>query len=250
MCEGRFYGASIPGNSSDIGRLRYLTSEQALEDAADWAVHINKQYSVPASSKWVAMGGSYSGFLAGAARAKYPHLYAGALAVSGPVQAQVDYVGYNEVVGQVLGPQCSAALKAANDRVTQLLSTADGEAQLAKDFGLCQPLSDALEQAMFVSTWSYDIGGIVQYANNGTVSAWCDQFLTAGGGDPYQALVELYFPKRTQCYGGFNFTALVRESKRPGDGRSWLWQTCAEVSGHTLRSPLAQPAGPLRAVVC
>ena len=238
--EHRFYGQSIPGNDTDIARLRYLTSEQALEDAADWAVHINAQYAVPATSKWVAMGGSYSGFLAGAARAKYPHLYAGALAVSGPVQAQVDYVGYNEVVGQALGPTCEAALRSANDRVTQLLSSAEGEAQLAKDFNLCQPLSDPISQAIFVSTWSYELGGIVQYAENDTVAQWCRSFQAAGGGDPYQALVELWFPKRTRCYGGFDFDALVKDSKRPGDDRSWAWQTCAEWGSVLTHTPHTQ----------
>ena len=243
--EHRFYGQSVPNNDQSIDRLRYLTSEQALEDAANWALHINTQYKVPASSRWVAMGGSYSGFLAGAARAKYPHLYAGALAVSGPVQAQVDYQGYNEVVAVALGPQCEAALKSANDKVTQLLGSAAGQAQLAKDFGLCTPLSDPLAQAIFVSTWAYDLGGVVQYAGNGTVAAWCDRYMKMGGGDPYKGLQELYFPNSTRCYDGFDFAGLVRDSKQPGDGRSWGYQTCAEWGPAFTPQPTA-PASPHR----
>ena len=239
--EHRFYGDSVPNGNHDIGRLRFLSSEQSLEDTADWVAHINAQYKVPAHTPWIVTGGSYSGFLAAAARAKYPHLYAGAIAVSGPVEAQVDYQGYNEVVAVALGPTCAAALKAGNDKVTALLSTTAGQAQLAEDFHLCAPLSDPLEQAIFVSTWSYDIGGTVQYARNGTVATWCEKYMAAGNGDPYLGLAELYFPKRTACRGGFSYAAFVNDSKRPGDGRSWGWQTCAPPPLPPALLPLTAP---------
>ena len=235
--EHRYYGASIPAGDN----LKYLSSIQALEDAAQWITHIKAQYKVPASSRWVVMGRSYGGTLAATFRSKYPHLVSGALATSGPLQAQADFPGYNEVVGVALGSTCNASLKAANEKVTTMLSTADGQAQLAKDFGFCDPITDPLHKAMFVSRWANDVDGTVQYAQPGEVAAWCDKFEKAGGGDGYQALIELYFPKQSACRPPYNFTRMVEQLKRPGAGRSWTWQTCAEWVRHSTASPLTHP---------
>ena len=222
--EHRFYGQSVPNGNEDIAQLRLLTSEQALEDAANWpSTSTRSTRCPPPRSGWR--------WEAHTAASSLVQRVANIL-ISTPelwrcrgLQAQVDYVGYNEVVGEVLGPQCGAALKAGNDKVTELLSTSEGQAQLAKDFNLCAPLSDPLSQAIFVSTWSYSIGGMVQYAVNGTVATWCSRYMAAGGGDPYQALVALYFPQRSRCYSGFTSltssgTAKLLEMEEAGALRS------------------------------
>ena len=246
--EHRFFGASTPNQDESLSQLRFQGSEQALEDAANWVGHINAQYKVPTSSKWIVMGRSYGGTLAATFRSKYPHLVAGALATSGPIQAMADFAGYHEVVGQALGPKCNASLKAANDKVTSLLSTTAGQAQLAKDFNLCQPVSDPLEQALLVSRWADDVDETVQYAQPGEVSKWCDAFLAAGKGDPYQALIELYFPQSSPdaaCTPVPSWTRYVEELQMPGDGRSWTYETCAEFGWYQTGSSPIQPISPL-----
>lgn len=46
-------------------------------------------------AKWVTFGGSYSGAMSAWMRLKHPELIDIAMATSGPVQAEYDYVGEN-----------------------------------------------------------------------------------------------------------------------------------------------------------
>ena len=223
--EHRFYGASWPTNDTSLAFLkRYLSTEQALEDAAVWTSHIKEQYNVSASSKWIVLGRSYGGTLAALFRLKYPHLVTGAFATSGPLQAEVDYPEYNEVVDIALGEKCSSALRRANDKVTALLSNSTGQAQLAKDFSFCAPLTTPMQHAMLIESWSGDIGGTVQYAVGNDTQNLCDSFLSAGGGDPYKALIELYYPPRSECRPPFNYTQYVERAKEDAADMSWEWQ--------------------------
>ena len=229
--EHRFYGESWPTNDTSIGFLtRYLSTEQALEDAAVWTSHIKQQYNVSDSSKWVVLGRSYGGTLAALFRLKFPHLVTGAFATSGPLQAKVDFPEYNEVVEIALGHTCASKLRQANDKVTALLSNATGQAQLAKDFGFCAPLTSRHQHAMLVDSWAGEIDDTVQYSVGNQTQVLCDTFLAAGGGDPYKALIELYFPPRSECRPALNYTRYVEESKRDVKGLSWPWQVDADIT--------------------
>lgn len=222
--EHRFYGASWPTDDTSLGFMqRYLSTEQALQDAAVWTAHIRQQYSVPDDSRWIVMGRSYGGTLAALFRLKFPHLVTGALATSGPLQAKVDYWEYNEVIGIALGDECSTALKHANDRVTALLSNSSGQAQLAKDFGFCKPLTSPLQYAELIQSWSGDIDGIVQYSIGNDTRDWCDAFLAADK-DPYRALIDLYYPPSSECRQPFDYAAYVEESKQDATDMTWEWQ--------------------------
>ena len=59
-------------------------------------------------------------------RIKYPHLVVGAIATSAPVQAELNFVEYLEVVRDSLsttpqGAECVSAIKMANTQLTALL---------------------------------------------------------------------------------------------------------------------------------
>ncbi|VDL73481.1 unnamed protein product [Nippostrongylus brasiliensis] len=73
--------------------LVYLSSAQALEDMAVFIRAMKKQFTQLYAVPWVTFGGSYSGALAAWARVKHPELVAMAVGSSGPVQAEVDFVG-------------------------------------------------------------------------------------------------------------------------------------------------------------
>lgn len=72
--------------------LLYLSSHQALEDAANFIQGINDMYNIT-DPKWIVFGGSYAGTLATWLRIKYPHLVTGAMASSGPLEAVLDFSG-------------------------------------------------------------------------------------------------------------------------------------------------------------
>lgn len=74
--------------------LRYLNSQQAIADVANFIDTKNREYNLTTTdAKWVAFGGSYAGNLVAWLRLKYPHLVHIAIASSGPVLAKLDYFG-------------------------------------------------------------------------------------------------------------------------------------------------------------
>lgn len=73
--------------------LRYLSSEQALADVANFIKAMNKEYSLSPDVKWIVFGGSYSGSLAAWMRLKYSDLVHGSVASSSPLLAKFNFSG-------------------------------------------------------------------------------------------------------------------------------------------------------------
>lgn len=76
-----------------IENLKFLTSEQALADLANFIESKNAEYQFDSNVKWIAFGGSYPGSLAAWVREKYPHLVYGSVSTSGPLLAKADFYG-------------------------------------------------------------------------------------------------------------------------------------------------------------
>ena len=123
-----------------VENLRYLTSEQALQDVAHFIEYLTSKLSLK-NSKWVVFGASYSGSLAVWFRAKYPHLVVGAIASSATVQAVIDYKGYLDVVIRALGQRCVDSIREATDHLTQELQRPLEWTALQKQFKLCDPFN-------------------------------------------------------------------------------------------------------------
>lgn len=70
--------------------LVYLSSDQALVDLRNFICYMNDRFS--SSTKWVAFGSFYGGFLAAWLRKKYPYLIHLAVATD-PLVAKLDYHG-------------------------------------------------------------------------------------------------------------------------------------------------------------
>ncbi|CAE7713697.1 PRCP [Symbiodinium sp. KB8] len=87
--EHRYFGKSLPfGNETysdpKSGKLRFLSSEQALADYAKLLTHLKEQWNAH-DAPIVSFGGSYGGMLAAWSRMKYPSIFNGAIAGSAPV---------------------------------------------------------------------------------------------------------------------------------------------------------------------
>ena len=81
VLEHRYYGESIPTPDFSTENLRFLTTEQAVHDAAFFAQNFVLPNSNVSSGKlnapWIIYGGSYAGALAAFARIQYPDTFWG-----------------------------------------------------------------------------------------------------------------------------------------------------------------------------
>ena len=183
-----------------VKSLTWLSSHQALADLAAFIVSMKAEHSL--TGPWVAIGGSYPGSLAGWLRLKYPHLIAGAVAASGPVNAKPDFPEYLSVVETALraeAEQCSLSVKTAVRKVISLSSHSQGRLSLGKMFRLCQPLEDSQAGlATLVEGLLGNLETVVQYnrdrktgpGSNLTTTAFC-HIMTAGQGSPLDRFAQL-----------------------------------------------------------
>lgn len=73
--------------------MKYLTTQQALADLAQFISEMNKRYKLTTETKWIAFGCSYGANLAAWLRLQYPHLLHGAVCSNSILAAKVDYSG-------------------------------------------------------------------------------------------------------------------------------------------------------------
>lgn len=144
--------------------MRYLTSEQALQDAAYFVDYLSSKLELK-NSKWVVFGGSYSGSLAAWFRAKYPHLVVGAIASSAPIEAVINFKEYLGVVSRSLGEACDQSIREATAELAFELQRPLGWRALEKQFKLCDPFNGTQTNDVYnlVSTLASNIEGVVQY---------------------------------------------------------------------------------------
>ncbi|XP_018571430.1 putative serine protease K12H4.7 [Anoplophora glabripennis] len=141
--EHRFYGNSQPFSDLSTEHLRYLTSDQALADAANFIKLINKEYELADDVKWIVYGGSYSGSLAAWMRLKHPDLVQGAVSSSAPLFAKVDFTEYYQVVVDDLNyvsEQCVDSLKSAMSQVEEILNNSTSNLTVTSLFNVCEPI--------------------------------------------------------------------------------------------------------------
>ncbi|XP_056652208.1 thymus-specific serine protease isoform X1 [Monodelphis domestica] len=169
--EHRFYGQSIPPRGLDGAQLRFLSSRHALADVASARLRLSGIYNISASSPWIAFGGSYAGSLAAWARLKYPHLIWAAVASSAPVQAQLDFSGYNWVVSRSLAdpqvggsPKCQRAMAQAFSELDDRLSEGgETRAVVQAEVRACGSLEAPEDQAELLEQLEGLVEGVVQY---------------------------------------------------------------------------------------
>lgn len=147
-----------------VDNLKYLTSEQALQDAANFISFFKSKHGLY-KNKWIVFGGSYSGSLAAWFRLKYPHLVEGAVASSAPVQAVLDFKEYVKVVEDSLGESCVREISHATNEVIELLKTKSGWNEIETMFNLCDKLDANVNEDVsnLFESLANNFEGVVQY---------------------------------------------------------------------------------------
>ncbi|XP_064639695.1 putative serine protease K12H4.7 isoform X2 [Lineus longissimus] len=268
MLEHRYYGESHPTSSMTTENLRYLSSEQALADLANFRNKMAVKLGFE-NNKWIAFGGSYPGTLAAWFRMKYPHLVAGSVATSAPVFALVNFKTYLSVVRDSLNTfssTCNPQIKKANEAITSLLADASGREKLAKMFMTCDPIDPTNENDManFYNLLSLNFQNVVQYNKDNrafegavdtqlTIDLLCKMMNDDNIGDTlgrYAAVNALVLKTYgTKCLD-FKYTNYIKNmqvtdwtSKEGVGGRQWMYQSCVEFGFFQSSDLKDQPFG-------
>jgi len=246
--EHRFYGESIPKNSSSVDNLRLLNAQQALADAVYFRYWFTDLYKTP-NSKWIVFGGSYSGALSAWARNKYPHVFQGSVASSGPVNAVEDFNQYLQVTANSLGTQCSSIIKKGTDSIENLLQTQTGKQQLQTTFNTCSAIQTDKDATTFLEDISDAICEVVQYNkdNRGTNALTIDQICQIfidGQNDPVTAWATVYHKVMGSDCVEVDYNVMIKELGPTSAGRCWTWQTCTEYGYYQTGELTTQPFSP------
>lgn len=222
--EHRYFGRSSPFSEFTTKNLKYLTVDNAIEDAADFIrkIKIEKGLTGP----WISMGGSYSGILSALLRQRHPELVVGALASSAPINAQDFIPNYDKSLAKTVGPDCAAKILKVTESV-ELALKSDQAREVKLRFG-AEDLTDETD----VLSWLADIAaGAVQY---GKKDHFCSLLNTS---DPMNAFSQ-YAIKLEKMVG---WSALNNEVEGLLDPkaplRAWPYLICTQLGGWQIANP-------------
>src|SRR3990167_2391328 len=223
--EHRYYGASLPRTTFTTDDLKFLTTDQALQDAAAFQKFFMRNDNW--KGKWIVFGGSYPGSLSAYYRLKYPELVAGALASSAPVLAKENFEEYDAHVTQVAGPVCADKMRAAYRQIESVMSDPARMTVIKRSFGV-ENLRNDTDFLFLVA----DIGSAaVQY---GYKNMFCN--MLQQGQDPLTGYAEFakYFYNAWGIDDPVSLAIQGAESENPADYadglgmRQWYYQSCIE----------------------
>jgi pimeloyl-ACP methyl ester carboxylesterase len=122
--EHRYYGKSQPFTDLSTSNLRYLSTEQAIEDIRSFREGLRAEKRL--TGPWILVGGSYAGALAAYTRSRHPQEFVGALASSASVRPLLDFDNYDLHVATLAGKSCVASLQSALSSVERETETKAG----------------------------------------------------------------------------------------------------------------------------
>jgi len=258
--EHRFYGESHPLPDMATSNLVYLSSQQALADAAVFVTFLKQQYST--ATDVISFGGSYPGALAAWFRDKFPSSTAASIATSAPVLAVLDMVSYLEVVDRSLaslgGAQCDTNVRAATAQLDSMLQTAAGAKQVSGDFQTCTPLTsfNSLDTANFLSDVIGNFMGVVQYdaeiPGQPTIQDLCAAMASPNGTayENFVTIADQFLEQSGQSCLDVSYKDMIAQLTNltswgeQGVGmRQWTYQTCAEFGYFQTTDSPNQPFG-------
>ncbi|XP_024084121.1 putative serine protease K12H4.7 isoform X2 [Cimex lectularius] len=242
--EHRYYGKSQPTPDMSTQNLRYLSSEQALADLANFIKGMNKKYGLTERNKWIAFGGSYPGSLAAWLRYKYPHLVHAAISTSSPLLAKADL----KVSLSTFNDDCAPSVHRAVKHFDKLVRDPSGAKTLTKQFKLCSDLnvSNGLDVSSLADTLSRNFGLVVVYNEDNripkspmseiTINDLCNKMVDPGLGEPldrYAAVNKMLLAAtKSECLN-FTYSQQIEELRNTvwdhsKADRQWIYQMCTE----------------------
>lgn len=241
--EHRFYGESQPFPTLDTSNLRWLSSQQALADAATFITAMTNQFNL-STHPWFVIGGSYPGALSAWFRIHYPHLVVGSLASSAPVFAKADFFEYDQAVAASAGDVCADLIRNATSAVEAALDT---DPVATKTRFACQGIDDNVN---FLYIIADAVAYAIQYTSDNAGPRYhlkeqlCETM--AEPSDPVTNYVTFFSNlltlTQTTCESFSTWdVALQNVSNAPSlNQRQWYYQSCAEF-GYFQTAPAVKP---------
>jgi pimeloyl-ACP methyl ester carboxylesterase len=221
--EHRYYGISQPFPTLSTENLRYLTVENAIEDAANFQRVLQSQLNL--TGPWFVIGGSYAGALSAYYRLKHPELVAGSLSSSGPVMALANFELFDKHVTESAGPDCAPLMRQVSQTVENNLNNPSVLQAIKAQFQ-AEKITDGTDFLYLVA----DMGAMaIQYGYRDSFCAGLKQ------GDPVAA----YAAFTRGIFLSWKMTALddsvegaFNTDPKTYEGafglRQWLYQSCRE----------------------
>jgi hypothetical protein len=161
--------------------LRLLTSQQALEDLANFVQNYKYNNITWTNPKWVVFGGSYPGSLCAWFRgdSKYANLTVGGICSSAPLLPKLDFYEYAEVMeyafknwSAIQNTNCDQLITDGFYQLRQNTYTDSGRAMLNAVFNITPPLDSTMD--------NYDLYATNFLANVFNVFQGIDQYTFDG----------------------------------------------------------------------
>lgn len=172
-------------------------------------------------------------------RKKYPHLVNGSWASSAPLNAEVDFSQYKEVmtsaIKKVGGAECSDTFENAFKEMERLIEVGDVR-RLHVAFNMCFSLDLTRDVAHFFYEMSDIVAGLVQSHRPGRIESACDKMKREKqqGSDDLDAFAAWVKLDSWTCLD-IGYERNIRKFRNVEWGseanrqmRQWTYQTCSE----------------------
>jgi len=207
----------------------------------------------------ITFGGSYPGNLAAWFRLKFPHQTIASVASSAPVQADLDFYQYMDVVdaslASIMGEFCNAQISNATQQIQTMLQSPEGRKKLEGLFSICKPLNGMKDIQTFMANVMGNFQGTVQYDNEGnpiTIQTVCGIMENT---DPKTNPLANYIAVNNLFLNAYGQTCLdcsyanavsyLKNTTDNGGARQWTYQTCTEFGYFQTTDSKNQPFGNL-----
>ncbi len=241
--EHRFYGYSVPNgeNPLSLENLRYLSSEQSLNDLADLIKVIQARYSLNnQDNPVISFGCSYGANLAAWSRIKYPHLVQAAVSSSGPVEASAKFAAAASMIPKYFSdpkyggsPECLDGIAKSFKQIIELLDSGDREGELQEAFSSCNRITLEEDKRAFIMNLGsqliqlmMDHGQLlgiytmcIPMVNRTDLLEW-KRFAVPFASGQSEHCIDFSYSK--------NLESLKVESNTLDIERQWMYQSCSE----------------------
>ncbi len=136
VLEHRYYGESQPFSDLSTPNLKFLSTDQALEDLVFFKNEMVRQQKL--TGPWIAVGGSYPGMLAADLRIHYPNQFVGALASSAPVRPSLNFVEFDHHIAKMVPAECISNIQNTLNQIEVSIESEQGFLDTKNKFSASQ----------------------------------------------------------------------------------------------------------------